>query len=268
MNILESLNRIEKEIYDKEDKFVDLKGMYLKEDVDKDKLWEMITNNDVDGVIKMLEEDWEDADEEDWSPDDVEDLTTYLDCVDGSLEVNDDEDPKYVIQSSGESWGANTKKELMDDVRYNLNELEKVGDLCDESIEESVEPGQHYKNYRNYTIEVIDPNKNGDPQWIVRNKFGEVVNVASTDSYKTLDKILKKNGYELVNEALNEDDSNSENFIDLINMFYDIVDQYEPNLETANTAIRIKYKNHEGDPDWEKAVDYWFAEDGPGNIKG
>lgn len=57
MNILESLRKIENKIYREQDKSIDLQGMFLKEDVDKEKLWEMITNNDIDGVINLLESD-------------------------------------------------------------------------------------------------------------------------------------------------------------------------------------------------------------------
>ena len=57
MNILESLRKIENKIYREQDKSIDLQGMYLKEDVDKEKLCEMINKNDIDGVIKYLTED-------------------------------------------------------------------------------------------------------------------------------------------------------------------------------------------------------------------
>lgn len=57
MNILESLRKIENKIYREQDKSIDLQGMYLKEDVDKEKLWEMINKNDIDGIIKYLTED-------------------------------------------------------------------------------------------------------------------------------------------------------------------------------------------------------------------
>ena len=57
MNILESLRKIENKIYREQDKSIDLQGMFLKEDVDKEKLWEMINKNDIDGVIKLLESD-------------------------------------------------------------------------------------------------------------------------------------------------------------------------------------------------------------------
>lgn len=57
MNILESLRKIENKIYREQDKSIDLQGMYLTEDVDKEKLWEMINKNDIDGVIKYLTED-------------------------------------------------------------------------------------------------------------------------------------------------------------------------------------------------------------------
>ena len=63
MNIVESLRKVENQIFNERDERHDLVGAYLSEDVDKDKLWEMLKDNDIDSIIKYLEEDWNDYDD-------------------------------------------------------------------------------------------------------------------------------------------------------------------------------------------------------------
>lgn len=81
MNILESLRKIENKIYREQDKSIDLQGMYLKEDVDKDKLCKMINKNDIDGVINLLEsddEDWEEiADDDELYYQDIDEINDW-----------------------------------------------------------------------------------------------------------------------------------------------------------------------------------------------
>lgn len=55
MNIVESLRKIENQLYTEKDVYLDLVGSYLTEDIDKSKLEQMIINNDLDGVVELLE---------------------------------------------------------------------------------------------------------------------------------------------------------------------------------------------------------------------
>ena len=53
--ITESLRKIENQLFEERDESHDLVGAYLSEDVDKEKLWEMLKNNDIEQIIEYLE---------------------------------------------------------------------------------------------------------------------------------------------------------------------------------------------------------------------
>lgn len=73
MNIVESLQNLENKLFEEKDEYHDLVGALLQKPNAKSMIMEMIENNDIEGIIKCLEEDYvvEDADDYDeWTDDD------------------------------------------------------------------------------------------------------------------------------------------------------------------------------------------------------
>lgn len=73
MNIVESLQNLENKLFEEKDEYHDLVGALLQKPDAKSMIMEMIENNDIEGIIKCLEEDYivEDADDYDeWTDED------------------------------------------------------------------------------------------------------------------------------------------------------------------------------------------------------
>lgn len=129
MNIVESLRKIENQLFYKTGETHNLVGAYLAEDVDKEKVWEMLKSNNVKGIINLLEQAWYDDewDDRDFATVDrprnkreqMEYIEKYCDMVDGEL-VSVNGSPK-IVYSDGE-LAAGSLSELVDMIHKELNE--------------------------------------------------------------------------------------------------------------------------------------------------
>lgn len=80
----------------------------------------------------------------------------------------------------------------------NLYEKIKESSLLKES---DIKVGDVFKNKQGATIKVVEPTKAGEPQFNFLDKDGKPTDCRGTNSYESLAKILKVNGYEKVNES-------------------------------------------------------------------
>lgn len=90
----------------------------------------------------------------------------------------------------------------------NLYEKIKESSLLKES---DIKVGDVFKNKQGATIKVVEPTKAGEPQFNFLDKDGKPTDCRGTNSYESLAKILKVNGYEKVNES---DDTLKESWMD------------------------------------------------------
>lgn len=129
MNIVESLRKIENQLFYKTGETHNLVGAYLAEDVDKEKVWEMLKSNNIKGIINLLEQAWYDDewDDRDFATVDkprnkreqMEYIEKYCDMVDGEL-VSVNGKPK-IVYPDGELI-AGSLSELVDMIHKELNE--------------------------------------------------------------------------------------------------------------------------------------------------
>ena len=87
----------------------------------------------------------------------------------------------------------------------NLYEKIKESSLLKES---DIKVGDTFKNKEGATIKVVEPTKDGKPQFNFLDKDGKPTDCRGTDSYESLEKILKVNGYEKVNESTLKEGTN------------------------------------------------------------
>lgn len=117
---------------------------------------------------------------------------------------------KYLIEYTpcNKPWKSRTAGVVLSMANIRIldkKQLTKTGDTKDndrngEALDEDVDDsriGQRYQNDKGAIIQITEPQKNGRPQFNII-KDNKVVDCRDTDSYQTLDKILKFNGYKLI----------------------------------------------------------------------
>lgn len=187
------------------------------------------------------------------------------------------EDPEHInIENKILEYATELCNEIRDDLDSYIEDADKANEVANESkdlkesySEKDLQPGSKFYGPAGAMIQIVEPRKDGKPQWQMTNtNNGKVGKVNTSVSYGQLAQILKDNHYVKLGEEkenLQEDITNvtGENIADTFKNYKAFLNNFGPITIIKRESNFYVYKQDAADDN-----DYKYYTDSRDNIEG